>query len=129
MDATPFRSVVGSLAYLVSRSRLDMVFAMNYLARHSTAPTAAPWDILDHIVGYLLKTQGHGITLCPENCGGPIDMHGRVYCAIQLNTTSITGDKSTDTTGPRLQEDNLLRQPSGGAGFNQQLISKTHAVP
>ncbi|MBW0526938.1 hypothetical protein O181_066653 [Austropuccinia psidii MF-1] len=63
MDATPFRSVVGSLSYLVSGSRLDLAFAVNYLARHSTSPTATHWTILDHLVGYLLKTRGHGIVL------------------------------------------------------------------
>ncbi|MBW0481588.1 hypothetical protein O181_021303 [Austropuccinia psidii MF-1] len=45
MDATPFRSVIGSLAYLVSGSRPDLAFAVNYLARHSMAPTATHWDI------------------------------------------------------------------------------------
>ncbi|MBW0481299.1 hypothetical protein O181_021014 [Austropuccinia psidii MF-1] len=68
MDATPFRSVIGSLAYLVSGSWPDLAFAVNYLARHSMAPTATHWTILDHLVGYLLKTRGHGITLRPRNC-------------------------------------------------------------
>ncbi|MBW0479626.1 hypothetical protein O181_019341 [Austropuccinia psidii MF-1] len=40
-----------------------------------------------------------------------------------------TGNKSTDTTGSRLQEDNLLRQSSSSSGLDQQLISQTHAVP
>ncbi|MBW0500887.1 hypothetical protein O181_040602 [Austropuccinia psidii MF-1] len=68
VDATPFRSVIGSLAYLVRGTRLDLVFAVNYLARHLMAPTATHWTILDHLVGYLLKTRGHGITLRPGNC-------------------------------------------------------------
>ncbi|MBW0571003.1 hypothetical protein O181_110718 [Austropuccinia psidii MF-1] len=59
MDATPFRSVVGSLAYLVSESRPDLAFTVNYLARHSIAPTETHWTILDHFLGYLLKTRGH----------------------------------------------------------------------
>ncbi|MBW0536487.1 hypothetical protein O181_076202 [Austropuccinia psidii MF-1] len=141
MDPTPFRLVVGLLAYLVSGLRPDLAFAMNYLVRHSTAPTAAHWAILDHLVGYLLKTRGHSIILCPEECalnlwseagtvaiglhaqtwqcthfvglkmtnrGGPINMRSGIYCAIRLNTTAGTGDKPTDTTGPKLQEDNLL---------------------
>ncbi|MBW0511223.1 hypothetical protein O181_050938 [Austropuccinia psidii MF-1] len=68
MDATPFRSVIGSLAYLVSGLRLDLAFAVNYLARHSMAPTATHWDILDHLVGYLLKMWGHRIILRPGEC-------------------------------------------------------------
>ncbi|MBW0518166.1 hypothetical protein O181_057881 [Austropuccinia psidii MF-1] len=65
MDTRPFRLVIGLLAHLVSGSRPDLVFAMNYLARHSTALMATHWDVLDHHIGYLLKTWGHGIILRP----------------------------------------------------------------
>ncbi|MBW0549163.1 hypothetical protein O181_088878 [Austropuccinia psidii MF-1] len=68
MDARPFRSVVGSLSYLVSGSRVDLAFAVNYLARQSTAPTATHWTILDHLVIYLLRTWGHGIVLHLREC-------------------------------------------------------------
>ncbi|MBW0554776.1 hypothetical protein O181_094491 [Austropuccinia psidii MF-1] len=36
LDATPFWLVIGSLAYLVSGSRPDLAFAVNYLASHSS---------------------------------------------------------------------------------------------
>ncbi|MBW0494048.1 hypothetical protein O181_033763 [Austropuccinia psidii MF-1] len=65
LDPTPFRSVIGSLAYLVSGSRPDLAFAVNYLARHSMAPTKRHWEILDNVVGYLLKTQHHRLVLQP----------------------------------------------------------------
>ncbi|MBW0481713.1 hypothetical protein O181_021428 [Austropuccinia psidii MF-1] len=65
MDATPFRSVVGSLAYLVSGSCPDLAFVVNYLARHSMAPTAAHWEMSDCVVGYLLKTRKNGVMLRP----------------------------------------------------------------
>ncbi|MBW0547715.1 hypothetical protein O181_087430 [Austropuccinia psidii MF-1] len=41
LDATPFCFVIGSLAYLVSGSRPDLAFAVNYLAQHSMAPSKA----------------------------------------------------------------------------------------
>ncbi|MBW0486829.1 hypothetical protein O181_026544 [Austropuccinia psidii MF-1] len=65
VDTTPFRSVIGSLAYLVSGSRPDLAFAVNYLAQHSMGPSPAHWDLLDHVVGYLRKTRDRGIRLCP----------------------------------------------------------------
>ncbi|MBW0478000.1 hypothetical protein O181_017715 [Austropuccinia psidii MF-1] len=68
MEATPFRSVIGSLAYLVSGSWPDLAFAINYLDRHSMAPTETHWAMLDHLVGYLLKNRGHGITLRRGDC-------------------------------------------------------------
>ncbi|MBW0536475.1 hypothetical protein O181_076190 [Austropuccinia psidii MF-1] len=66
-DATPFQSVNGLLAYLVSRLRLDLALSVNYLARHFMGPTPAHWDLLDHVVGYLHRTRGHGIRLCLGN--------------------------------------------------------------
>ncbi|MBW0473206.1 hypothetical protein O181_012921 [Austropuccinia psidii MF-1] len=60
LDATPFRLVIGSLAYLVSGSCPDLAFAVNYLAL-----TKGHWDILDHVVGYLLKTQHHRLVMQP----------------------------------------------------------------
>ncbi|MBW0524225.1 hypothetical protein O181_063940, partial [Austropuccinia psidii MF-1] len=49
LDPTPFRLVIGSLAYLVSGSRPDLAFAVNYLAQHSMALTKTRWCILDHV--------------------------------------------------------------------------------
>ncbi|MBW0535960.1 hypothetical protein O181_075675 [Austropuccinia psidii MF-1] len=63
LDPTPSQSVIGSLAYLVSRMRPDLAFAVNYLAQHSMGPTAEHWELLDHVVGYLLKTCDHSIRL------------------------------------------------------------------
>ncbi|MBW0509162.1 hypothetical protein O181_048877 [Austropuccinia psidii MF-1] len=65
LDATPFQSVIGSLAYLVGRSHPDLAFAVNYLAQHSMAPMKVHWCILDHVVGYLLKTQHHQLIMRP----------------------------------------------------------------
>ncbi|MBW0482983.1 hypothetical protein O181_022698 [Austropuccinia psidii MF-1] len=67
VDTAPFRSVIGSLAYLVSGSRPDLAFVVNYLAHHSMGPTPALWDLLDHMVCYLPKTCDRGIHLCPGN--------------------------------------------------------------
>ncbi|MBW0492025.1 hypothetical protein O181_031740 [Austropuccinia psidii MF-1] len=61
LDATPFHSDIGSLAYLVSRVRPDLAFVVNYLDQHSMAPTKAHWCI----VGYLLSTQHHRLVMQP----------------------------------------------------------------
>ncbi|MBW0484413.1 hypothetical protein O181_024128 [Austropuccinia psidii MF-1] len=64
---TPFQSLIGFLAYLVGGSRPDLSFAVNYLAFHSMGPIAEHWELLDHVIGYLLKTCDFGIQLCPGN--------------------------------------------------------------
>ncbi|MBW0463696.1 hypothetical protein O181_003411 [Austropuccinia psidii MF-1] len=63
--ATHLRLVVGPLAYLVSGSRPDLAFAVNYLARHSMAPTVDHWEFLYYVSGYLLQTHRCGIALKP----------------------------------------------------------------
>ncbi|MBW0581488.1 hypothetical protein O181_121203 [Austropuccinia psidii MF-1] len=63
MYATPFSPVIGWLAYLVRGSRPDLAVVFSYLARHSMGPTFEHWELLDHIVGYLLKTCDQGIQL------------------------------------------------------------------
>ncbi|MBW0485231.1 hypothetical protein O181_024946 [Austropuccinia psidii MF-1] len=65
LDPTPFRSVIGLLAYLISETRPDLAFAVNYLARHSVALTTEHWELLGNVVGYLLKTCDRGLRLCP----------------------------------------------------------------
>ncbi|MBW0467836.1 hypothetical protein O181_007551 [Austropuccinia psidii MF-1] len=67
MDATPFCLVIGLLAYLVSGSCPYLAFAVNYLAQHSMLPTVQHWGILDHVMGYLLKTRSHRLMLRPDN--------------------------------------------------------------
>ncbi|MBW0477977.1 hypothetical protein O181_017692 [Austropuccinia psidii MF-1] len=67
LDATPFQLVIESLACLVSGSRPDLAFAVNYLARHSMGPTSPHWDLLDHVVGYLKKTCDQGVCLFPRS--------------------------------------------------------------
>ncbi|MBW0490630.1 hypothetical protein O181_030345 [Austropuccinia psidii MF-1] len=56
LQPTPFRSVIGLLAYLFSGSRPDLESTVNYLAHNSIIPTAENWEILDNMVGYLLNT-------------------------------------------------------------------------
>ncbi|MBW0464099.1 hypothetical protein O181_003814 [Austropuccinia psidii MF-1] len=63
VDGAAFHLVIGSLAYLVSGSRPDLAFTVNYLARHCMSPMAHHWGILDHLMGYLLKTRSYRLVL------------------------------------------------------------------
>ncbi|MBW0479790.1 hypothetical protein O181_019505 [Austropuccinia psidii MF-1] len=63
LDPTTFCSVIGSLAYLVGGSRPYLAFAINYLVCHSMGPTMENWELLDHVIGYLLRTHNCGIQL------------------------------------------------------------------
>ncbi|MBW0552982.1 hypothetical protein O181_092697 [Austropuccinia psidii MF-1] len=65
LDPTPFQSVIGLLAYLISRSEPDLAFVVNYLAHHSMAPGRQHWEVLDYIMGYILKTHNKWLILRP----------------------------------------------------------------
>jgi hypothetical protein len=45
----PYLSVIGALMYLTNNTGPDIVFAMNCLARHSTAPTMRHWNDIKNI--------------------------------------------------------------------------------
>ncbi|MBW0461676.1 hypothetical protein O181_001391 [Austropuccinia psidii MF-1] len=101
MEATPFRSGIGSLAYLVSGSRPDLAFAVNYPTRHSTAPTRTHWTMLDHLMGYLLKTRGHAIVLCLRDCsinlwGGELEQSQSGFM-LKLGDAPILWDSKRQT--------------------------------
>lgn len=52
----PYRSVVGSLAYLADTSRPDIAFAVNRLARQMSSPTENSWRKAKQVLRYLVDT-------------------------------------------------------------------------
>jgi hypothetical protein len=43
-------SVIGALIYLINNARPDIAFAVNYLIRHSVAPTMRHWNDIKNIL-------------------------------------------------------------------------------
>ncbi|MBW0528974.1 hypothetical protein O181_068689 [Austropuccinia psidii MF-1] len=64
LDAYPQR-IVKSNCPLPVLPATDVAVEVNYPARHSMAPTKVHWCILDHVVGYLPKTQHHQLMTRP----------------------------------------------------------------
>ncbi|KAI7944398.1 hypothetical protein MJO28_010093 [Puccinia striiformis f. sp. tritici] len=62
IDATAFRSVLGSLMYLACGTRPDISYAVNMLARYSSRPSIQHWEALDHLVGYIRKNPRRALT-------------------------------------------------------------------
>ncbi|MBW0498793.1 hypothetical protein O181_038508 [Austropuccinia psidii MF-1] len=52
-----FLSAVGALSYVVTGTRPDLAYAVNLLARYSLRPGTTHWRCLQHVLGYLNKTQ------------------------------------------------------------------------
>ena len=57
----PYLSAIGALMYLANNTRPDIAFAVNLLARHSSAPTRRHWKGIKHLLRYLRGTQDLGL--------------------------------------------------------------------
>ncbi|EDN05370.1 predicted protein [Histoplasma mississippiense (nom. inval.)] len=68
--ATRYHQGLGSLQYLVSSSRPDLAFAVNYLSRFNSRPHKECWAALKHVLHYVKKTKDHGILYKKEMVEG-----------------------------------------------------------
>ena len=57
----PYLSAIGALMYLANCTRPDITFAVNLLARFSSAPTQRHWNGIKHIFRYLHGTIDLGL--------------------------------------------------------------------
>jgi hypothetical protein len=57
----PYLSAIGALMYLANGTRPDIAFAVNLLARFSSAPTKRHWNGIKHILRYLRGTEDLGL--------------------------------------------------------------------
>ncbi|KAL0307775.1 UNVERIFIED_CONTAM: Retrovirus-related Pol polyprotein from transposon TNT 1-94 [Sesamum angustifolium] len=59
----PYLSAIGALMYLANHTRPDITFAVNLLARYSSAPTRRHWNGIKHILRYLRGTMDMGYSI------------------------------------------------------------------
>jgi hypothetical protein len=62
VDTTFYRSIVGSLRYLV-HTRPDITYAVGYVSRFMEQPTEEHWNAVKHILRYVAGTLDHGCFL------------------------------------------------------------------
>lgn len=63
LNGIPFRSVLGALLYLATRTRPDISTAVSMIAKFQSCPTPTHWKMVKHVVRYLKGTEKHGILL------------------------------------------------------------------
>jgi hypothetical protein len=56
-----YLSIIGVLIYLANNRRPDIAFTVNYLTRHSVAPTMHHWNNIKNILRYLVDTIDLGL--------------------------------------------------------------------
>ncbi|SMN02585.1 hypothetical protein SPONN_1431 [uncultured Candidatus Thioglobus sp.] len=69
-DQSLYQSAVGSLLYLATRTRLDIAFAVNNVARYCSKPTKPHWIAVKRIFRYLRGTTHFGL-LYSRGSGAP----------------------------------------------------------
>ena len=69
-----YRKAVGSLVYLMSRTRPDIACAVRAVSEHLAAPTSVAWAALKRIFRYLKGTIDYGITYRASDVN--MGMHG-----------------------------------------------------
>jgi hypothetical protein len=69
VDVTEYRSIVGSLRYLV-HTRLDLSFAVGYVSRFMESPTTEHMSAVKHILRYISGTLKYGCRYMISNKDG-----------------------------------------------------------
>lgn len=57
----PHREAIGSLLYLSTISRPDIIFAVNYLSCQVSNPKLRHWRMIERVFKYLRGTENYGI--------------------------------------------------------------------
>ena len=72
MKQFPFKQLIGKLQYLVTGTRPDLCFAINYLSRFMHNPGLMQWKSLQRVMRYLKHTSNYGLTYKQSQSKRPI---------------------------------------------------------
>ncbi|XP_059649936.1 secreted RxLR effector protein 161-like [Cornus florida] len=87
----PYLSAIGALMYLANCTRPDITFAVNLLARYSSAPTRRHWNGVKHIMRYLRGTTDMGLFYSRKSKPQLIGYADAVYLSDPHTAQSQTG--------------------------------------
>lgn len=57
----PYQQAIGSLQYLCTKTRPDLMFAVNFLARFNSAPKLVHWTAVKRVMRYVKGTQNYAL--------------------------------------------------------------------
>ncbi|MFS7999224.1 putative RNA-directed DNA polymerase [Helianthus anomalus] len=87
----PYLSAIGALMYLTNCTRPDISFAVNLLARFSSAPTKRHWNGVKHIFRYLRGTVDLGLFYPNDSKEGLVGYADAGYLSDPHKAKSQTG--------------------------------------
>lgn len=63
MSRMPYRSILGCLSFIASRTRPDLNYAINILAQFQENPGMRHWNVLLKLLGYVCHTKNYALCL------------------------------------------------------------------
>ncbi|KAK9065509.1 hypothetical protein SSX86_014910 [Deinandra increscens subsp. villosa] len=87
----PYLSAIGALMYLTNCTRPDISFAVNLLARFSSAPTKRHWNGIKHVLRYLRGTVDLGLFYPNDSKEGLVGYADAGYLSDPHKARSQTG--------------------------------------
>ena len=70
MQKFPYRTLLGCLSFIASRTRPDIEYAVNTMSQFNNCYTKAHWDIVVNIFNYVCNTKDHKINLTKTDDSG-----------------------------------------------------------
>lgn len=67
VDRIPFRSILGTILYLSTRSSPDISTAVRMIAKYQSKQTIVYWKMIQHVISYLTGRTDYGILLPNRN--------------------------------------------------------------
>jgi len=143
IDASEFRSVVGSLQYL-SLTRLDIAFTVHKLSQFMHKPTQLHWQVVKRLLCYLKGTIYHGLSLtCSTSttlsafsdsnwAGNPDDRTSTTVYILFLGGNFISWASRKQRSIARSSTEAEYRAVAATAAelsWVQQLLRELHASP
>jgi hypothetical protein len=86
-----YLNAIGALMYLTNNTRPDIAFTVNYLTRHSVAPTMRHWNGIKNILRYLVDTIDLGLYFLKNQDSKLIRYADDDYLSDPLNARSQSG--------------------------------------
>ena len=123
-DETEYRSMIGSLMYLMLCTRPDIAFAVGALSRYNNSPKESHMDAAKHLLHYVKKTSHLGLRLAPFTGKDqyPI-LYSDTDCAGNLDTRKSTGGYVCVLTEERSPGEESKRSAVSWSRKSQQTVA------
>ncbi|GBN16857.1 Retrovirus-related Pol polyprotein from transposon TNT 1-94 [Araneus ventricosus] len=87
----PYRNLIGSLSFLASRTRPDIIFAVNFLSQFNNNPSITHWNLICQVFHYVLNTSNYEIDLSKSEIFALTAYTDASWAADKMDRKSISG--------------------------------------